>query len=126
MPAALCALLLAALPATGALVAAEMRSLDDAVYARQQARSGKKLYEQYCSSCHERGYFRQVLRAREGEPLSELFNVMVALMPQNAPGSLTDGEYVDVIAYIVADARYAPGRRRLRYADLPSILIGGE
>lgn len=99
------------------------RTLDDAVYSRAQARAGKKIYEQHCIACHKRNYFRGVLRAREGESLASLFEVMVALMPQNAPGSLSDRDYVDVIAYIVSQSRYDEGKQRLKVTDLASITI---
>ena len=99
------------------------RTLDDAVYTKAQAKAGKKLYEQHCIACHERGYFRQVLRTRGGETLDPIFEVMVTQMPQNAPGSLSDGEYVDVIAYLLSQARYAGGKDRLKVGDLKDILI---
>ena len=104
-------------------VSAADRTLEDAVYSKAQARAGKKVYEQHCIACHRRSYFRGVLRARAGERLGSLFEVMVALMPQNAPGSLSDREYVDIIAYIVSQSRYDDGRKRLRLSDLSSITI---
>ncbi len=85
------------------------RSLDDGVYTKAQARAGKKLYEEHCLACHERGYFRGVLRTRQGETLDPLFEVMVTQMPQNDPGSLADSEYVDVIAYMLSQAKYTDG-----------------
>ena len=75
--------------ASGGAVADE-RTLNDAVYSRSQAQAGKTQYQQYCVSCHAKGYFGPVMRGRQGQPLSALFDAMVALMPQNAPGSLTD------------------------------------
>jgi len=104
-------------------VGAADRTLEDAVYSKAQARAGKKVYEQHCIACHKRSYFREVLRAREGENLASLFEVMVALMPQNAPGSLSDREYVDILAYIVSQSRYEEGKQRLRISDLSSITI---
>jgi len=99
------------------------RSLDDAVYSRDQARSGRALYREHCIACHERGYFRGVLRTRRGETLNPMFEVMVTEMPQNAPGSLTDDEYVAIIAYLLSQSRYAAGDRALGVADLASIVI---
>ena len=116
-------LALALLAALSGAVGAADRTLDDAVYSRAQARAGKKVYEQHCIACHKRSYFREVLRAREGETLASLFEVMVALMPQNAPGSLSDREYVDIIAYIVSQSRYDEGKKRLRVSDLSAIMI---
>lgn len=106
--------------ANGALGA---RSVEDAVYTKAQARSGKKLYQEHCVGCHERGYFRQVLRTRQGETLDPLFEVMVTQMPQNDPGSLSDSDYVDVIAYILSQARFADGTKKLKVVDLSEIHI---
>jgi mono/diheme cytochrome c family protein len=99
------------------------RSLDDAVYSRDQARIGKKLYAEHCIACHDRGYFREVLRTRQGETLRPIFEVMVVEMPQNAPGSLSDDEYVAIIAYMLSQSRYAVGDRPLRVSDLRGIVI---
>ena len=99
------------------------RTIEDEVYSRAQAREGKKLYDEHCIACHERGYFREVLRTRRGETLTPIFNVMVTEMPQNAPGSLRDEEYVDVIAYMLSQSRYADGKKRLRVSDLDDIRI---
>jgi len=123
--------LVVSLPATicmaesGEDPAAAARTLGDGVYAKQQARAGKKLYNRHCISCHERGYFRQVLATRQGQTLAELFNVMIALMPQNAPGTLEDTDYVAVLAYMLQDARYRPGEQPLTKADLAAIVISG-
>ena len=99
------------------------RTLKDGVFSKPQARAGKKIYAEHCIACHKRSYFREVLRVREGETLAPLFEAMVTLMPQNAPGSLSDGEYVDVIAYIASQARYPEGTVRLQLAELNSITI---
>jgi mono/diheme cytochrome c family protein len=108
--------------ASGGAVADE-RTLNDAVYSRSQAQAGKKLYQQYCVSCHAKGYFGPVMRGRQGQPLSALFDAMVALMPQNAPGSLTDQQYLDIMAYIMSVERYPYGDSPLAIADLGTIEI---
>lgn len=101
------------------------RTIEDAVFSKSQARAGKKLYDQHCIACHERGYFREVLRTRRGETLDPLFEVMVTEMPQNDPGSLTDQEYVDVIAYMLSQSRYAVGEEPLKATELSEISIPG-
>ena len=60
---------------------------------------------------------------RRGETLTPIFNVMVTEMPQNAPGSLRDEEYVDVIAYMLSQSRYDDGEQRLQVSDLGAIRI---
>ncbi|MEM1141821.1 MAG: cytochrome c [Pseudomonadota bacterium] len=101
------------------------RTIEDAVFSKAQARSGKKLYSQHCIACHERGYFREVLRTRRGETLDPLFEVMVTEMPQNDPGSLSDEQYLDVIAYMLSQSRYAVGEKPLQITDLGEITITG-
>jgi mono/diheme cytochrome c family protein len=111
------------LPILIAMPALAERSLKDGVYSKDQARSGKKLYGEHCIACHERGYFREVLRTRSGETLDPLFEVMVTEMPQNNPGSLSDDEYVDVIAYMLSQSRYDDGNVSLTVSDLGDIRI---
>jgi mono/diheme cytochrome c family protein len=78
-------------------------------YLQTQARSGKALYKKHCLSCHPKGYFDQVFRAWQGEPLPDLFGVMRVDMPQNNPGGLDAAEYVDILAYILAESDYPAG-----------------
>ncbi|MEM1189274.1 MAG: cytochrome c [Pseudomonadota bacterium] len=99
------------------------RTIADAVYSKAQARAGKKLYDEHCIACHKRGYFREVLRTRRGETLDPLFEVMVTEMPQNDPGSLSDADYVDVIAYMLSQSRYAVGEQPLKATELGEITI---
>jgi mono/diheme cytochrome c family protein len=113
----------AAVDAEPAESAPAARSLADGVYARQQARGGKKLYDRHCISCHDRRYFRQVMLSWQGQPLSELFGVMTVLMPQSNPGSLRRQEYLDVLAYILSLERYPAGDEALAAADLAAIEI---
>ena len=99
------------------------RTIADSVYTKAQARSGKKLYGKHCIACHERGYFREVLRARRGETLDSIFEVMVTEMPMNNPGSLSDNEYLDVLAYMLAQSRFACGDTPLLVGELGKITI---
>ena len=93
---------------------ADPRTVNDAVYSKAQAKVGEKLYADNCLLCHDKKYFRPVLKRWEGQSLSILFTVMSTTMPESNPGSLTDHESVDVIAYMLTVGGIPPGDDELR------------
>jgi cytochrome c len=101
----------------GATAAAEPRTVNDQVYSKEQAKIGEKLYADQCLLCHDKKYFRPVLKRWEGQPISVLFTVMSTSMPESNPGFLTEKEYVDILAYILSLSRYAAGDAELDYKD---------
>lgn len=96
---------------------ADPRTLNDGVYTKEQAKVGEGLYTQHCILCHDKKYFRPVLKRWEGQPIDVLFTVMSASMPENNPGFLSEKEYVDILAYVLSLSRYAPGDTELDYKD---------
>ena len=73
-----------------AAASADPRTVNDAVYSKAQARVGEKLYADHCLLCHDKKYFRPVLKRWEGQPLRILFTVMSTSMPESNPGFLTE------------------------------------
>ena len=65
---------------------------------------------------HEPEYFEDVFRSWQGVPLADLFDVMAATMPQSNPGSLTNPEYVGILAYILDENDYPRGEGLNEYA----------
>jgi mono/diheme cytochrome c family protein len=100
-----------------AAASADPRTVNDEVYSKAQAKAGEKLYTDHCILCHDKKYFRPVLKRWEGQPLSILFTVMSTSMPESNPGFMTEKEYVDILAYILSLSRYAPGDAALDYQD---------
>lgn len=96
---------------------ADPRTTNDGVYTEDQADVGETLYAQHCLLCHNKKYFRPVLKRWEGQPISILYTVMITSMPESNPGFLTEKEYVDILAYILSLSRYAPGDTELDYKD---------
>ena len=96
---------------------ADPRTVNDAVYSKAQAKVGEKLYADNCLLCHDKKYFRPVLKRWEGQTLSILFTVMSTSMPESNPGFLSEKEYVDILAYILSLSRYAPGDAELDYQN---------
>ena len=88
-------------------------TLNDAVYTKAQAEVGEELYKDNCLTCHDKKYFRPVLKRWEGQPLGLFFTVMSTSMPESNPGSLPDDEYADILAYILSLSRYPAGDAEL-------------
>ena len=99
------AVLVIALAMTPALGSEEEppRSTGDGVYTVEQAERGKDSYKQTCAGCHPLDWYRgAALKAWDGAPLSNLYEVVATTMPQNNPGSLKRREYLDLLAYILS------------------------
>lgn len=101
----------------GGSAIADPRTVNDGVFSEAQAEVGEQLYTDNCILCHDKKYFRPVLKRWEGQPISVLFTVMSASMPENNPGFLSEKEYVDILAYILSLSRYAAGDTELDYKD---------
>ncbi len=100
-----------------AIASAEPRTINDAIYSEAQAEIGEQLYKEHCLTCHDKKYFRPVLKAWDGRSLEVFFTVMSASMPESNPGSLLEKESVDILAYILSLGRYPAGDTELDYKD---------
>ncbi|ANO50273.1 c-type cytochrome [Woeseia oceani] len=98
-------------------VFADDRTIADGVYTDAQAESGEALYEQHCLICHDKKYFRPVLKRWEGQPLGMMYLIMSSSMPESNPASLRQQEYVDILAYVLSLSRYPSGDTALDYQD---------
>jgi S-disulfanyl-L-cysteine oxidoreductase SoxD len=107
--------ILSLLASAGAL--ADSRTINDGIYTDGQAKAGEKLYAQHCLTCHDKKYFRPVLKVWDGQPLGILYTIMSASMPESNPGALPRKEYVEILAYILSLNRYPSGDSELGYED---------
>jgi mono/diheme cytochrome c family protein len=101
----------------GAAASADPRTVNDGVYSKAQAKVGEKLYADQCLLCHDKKYFRPVLKRWDGQPIGVMFTVMSTSMPESNPGFMTEKEYVDILAYILSLSRYTAGDEELDYKD---------
>lgn len=126
------AALCATVPGTWA-TAAQQRSAADGVYSVAQAARGARLFEVNCQGCHrEPGGNAPVLAGErftrlfgDGR-LQAVFTSMKTTMPRQAPGSLTDAEYVDIVAHLLEASAFADGPAELDLADLGGIVVPGN
>ena len=98
-------------------VSAELRTINDGVYTREQAKVGEQLYAAQCITCHDKKYFRPVFKTWDGRTLGLLFTVMSTSMPESNPGALPRKDYVDILAYILKLNRYEDGESELDYQN---------
>ena len=110
-------LIAAAVLSICSIAMADPRTVNEGVYTKDQAKVGEGLYEAQCILCHDKKYFRPVLKRWEGQPINVLFTVMSTSMPESNPGFLSEKEYVDILAYILSLSRYAAGDSELDYKD---------
>lgn len=120
---------------TGALppAAAQEKTVDQGVYTAAQAARGGKVFESQCANCHrEVGGVAPVLagdrfaRAFGDATLQTVFTTIKTTMPRNAPASLSDAEYTDIVAHLLRLNSYADGMSELAVSDLPGIKIPGQ
>ena len=94
-----------------------MATVWDGVFTEAQATVGQAVYAGACGICHGRRLNgapedpdmrstpplarARFLRVWEGRSLATLFEYTRATMPEDNPSSLTEQEYVDVIAYML-------------------------
>ncbi|GAA5534181.1 PQQ-binding-like beta-propeller repeat protein [Deinococcus aluminii] len=109
-----------ALAATPASSASGSRS--GPPFTAAQAKSGQQVYTASCQNCHGQqlqGGAGPALKGAsflsrwDNKPLSDLYNFIAHQMPLNAPGSLSQKQYLDVTAYILAQNGFTAGSKAL-------------
>ena len=101
----------------GLEVSGPMASVWDGVFTEDQATRGQAVYSGACGICHGRRLNgapedpdmrstpplarARFLRVWEGRSLATLWEYTRATMPEDNPNSLSEQEYVDVIAYML-------------------------
>ena len=103
-------------------------------YTSEQAARGAAVYTQYCAVCHganlqgEAGtplMGRTFLQAYGSGTAAQLYDFLSRQMPLNAPGSLSQQQYVDVTAFILARNGLPPGATLLSTASLDQVSLSG-
>ena len=100
-----------------AIFAGESLSINSGVYTKEQAKKGAKLYKTNCLICHDKKYFKPVLKTWEGRTLAMLYESMSTTMPETNPAGLPRQAYVDVLAYILSLSKYPAGDSKLDYRN---------
>lgn len=103
----------------------------DGVYTDDQAKRGEAAYGAACSRCHrdDLGGYGGVLlggkfmdRWRE-DSLNSFFRNVQKTMPRDAPASLSDTSYLDIVAYVLRRNQFPAGTTELTLAELADIRV---
>ncbi|HVZ20029.1 MAG TPA: cytochrome c [Vicinamibacterales bacterium] len=105
----------------------------DGVYTSAQAEHGKDRFTAVCRRCHsddlngsDRGPSLRgdhFMMDWDTQDLASLFAKIRNGMPPDAPASLSDDDYLDVVTYILQANKYPAGDRTLKRTALDAIVI---
>lgn len=103
------------------------RTTSQGVYTAAQVAQGRTLYKSKCAACH-----LATLKGKDenpplvgkdftsqwvGEPLSSLFDKIKNTMPADNPGTLTQDQTAELLAYILSSNQYPAGTTALPSDD---------
>ena len=96
-------------------VSALNASFPAATYSADQALAGKQVYDSTCAHCHPSGQFDGATFSNgwKNRRLYDLYSLISNTMPEDRPGSLTDSQYVNVVAYLLQRNQVPSGAAKL-------------
>jgi cytochrome c5 len=122
------------LAAVGSDVRAQngLKTVETGVYSDVQALRGAAAYDQTCGRCH-----RQDLGGADGPALKDdrfnrnfagkdlktLYTRMSTTMPRGAPGSISEGAYLDILAYVLRENGFPAGAGELSVDALDGVEV---
>ena len=118
----------------------EIYSVWQGWYTEEQAERGEPLYANHCAECHGRRGVgggapgapaapflagSRFMNNWEGRSLGVLFELTRTTMPQGNPGSLSNQQYIDIIAFILQLNRFPAGEQEMEPSvdNLHTIII---
>ena len=95
------------------------RPTSSGVYTEAQAARGEGAYRTSCQSCHAKTEYTgdKFKVAWVSKTAFDIFDVIRSQMPEDNPGSLERGQYVDIVAYIFSLNAFPPGSAELGGED---------
>lgn len=118
--------------AQGARAQQAAATVADGVYTDAQASRGGAAYEAACSTCHRIDLGggtgpslkeQRFAQTYAGKPLQTLFSKIATTMPRNAPASLADDVYLDIVAYVLKENGFRSGARELTAGMLDAVRV---
>jgi cytochrome c len=101
--------LLAAWVVIGVVSVRQTAAGSEGAYTSEQAGRGENVYVSKCSECHDGGIMgpelwgSDFLSEWDGKNVRSLFEAVKGTMPADAPGSLSERDALDVVAYILRE-----------------------
>jgi hypothetical protein len=91
---------------------------------------GATVFQTSCATCHAADGIAPSLTGERFESIwtdatvNTLFTQVKTAMPRNAPGTLPEAAYVDVVAYLLSQNTFPAGTEELQPATMSAIRIG--
>lgn len=113
---------------------AEQKTTNDGIYSKAQADDAKPKFEKLCSDCHAFTVAAKkqekdlplgdepFLKKWEGRSLDELLTVIVTTMPNDGSAVISDEEALNLLAYVLQQNGFAPGKAPLDKAGAAAVL----
>lgn len=125
---------IAALLLLSSAVSVAMADESRQYYTSQQSEAGASVYSSHCSSCHGselQGKTGPALAGPEfrdsisysGMSGKQLYQFISSQMPYDTPGSLTEKQYQQVVAYILDKNGFPAGKQPLTQESLDQISL---
>ena len=108
------------------------RTVADGIYTDAQAARGAASYDAACARCHRSdlgGADGPALRDDRfnrvfaGTPLHGLYERVTTTMPRNAPASLAEGVYLDILAHLLRENGFPAGTKELSPAAVEGVEV---
>ena len=108
------------------------QTVADGVYTDAQATRGAASYNIACANCHRADLTgnngpalrdQRFVRQFAGKDLKTFFTKTATTMPRNAPASLGDAVYLDIVAYVLKENGFPAGTHELTTDALDGIRV---
>ncbi|HUR20281.1 MAG TPA: c-type cytochrome [Vicinamibacterales bacterium] len=131
---ALCAAVCSVSSASAFQATTRQATTNDGIYSKAQAEAAKPKFEKLCSECHAftlaaRKHEKDLLlgdepflKKWEGRSLDELLTVIVTTMPNDGSAVISDEEALNLLAYVLQQNGFAPGKAPLDKAAGAAVL----
>ena len=118
--------------ARGARAQDRPRTVADGIYTDAQATRGAASYDSECSGCHRADLSgntgpalkdQRFARSFAGKDLRTFFTRISTTMPRNAPASLAEDVYLDIVAHVLKENGFPAGSTELASDALGAIRV---
>jgi mono/diheme cytochrome c family protein len=117
------ALSVVAAAASGQTPGGTETTVGDRVYNEEQAKRGRNAYDAKCAACHDGGtmgpelWGDPFLAQWENKYVGAFFSRIQTTMPEDAPGSLSENEVLDIVAYVLRTNGFPAGNEAIQSAS---------
>lgn len=114
---------LVAAAATGQTPSGTETTVRDGVYSEEQSKRGRAAYDAKCASCHDGGtmgpelWGYSFLAQWENKHVGAFFTRIQTTMPEDKPGSLSESEVLDIVAYVLQTNGFPAGDKAIPSAN---------